>query len=248
MKYLLSILILASSIGGVNAQKTAGKIIYKETINTKPDMQKAEEQGWAQRANMMPESITLKKQLIFNEQSSMYINIKVEVEEDDRMMKRMMRRHSNANNQTFINSTTNAFVEQQDFMGKTFLIKGAPENITWKMSGEMKIIMSYPCLKATYKDSVETLEAWFTTEIPVAIGPEKYGQLPGMILELTSKKNKKTLTATSIEFKTVNSSELSEPTEGKLVTREEYNKIVKVKMKEMRANRSFGGRSGGRGR
>jgi GLPGLI family protein len=206
-------------------------------------MKKAEEQGWAQWAEMVPESMTFKKQLVFNEKASMYVNIKEEEDPNEKnMVKRMARRYSNANNQTYINSEINAFVEQQDFMGKTFLIKGEPDKITWKMSGEMKIIMNYPCLKATYEDSTETLEAWFTTEIQVAIGPEKYGQLPGIILELTSKKNKKTLTAIAIDFKEVDTSELSEPVEGKLVTREEYNKIVKRKMKEMKKNGSFGGR------
>lgn len=247
MKYFLSILITITFFLGVNAQNTSGKIIYQEVINTKPDMAKAEEQGWAQWANMVPETMTFKKQLIYNEKSSMYVNIKIETDDEEKnMMKRMMRRYSNANNQTYRSTETNTFVEQQDFMGKTFLIKGEPKKIVWKMTGEMKIIMSYPCLKATYTDSTETLEAWFTTEIPVFIGPEKYGQLPGMILELSSKKDKKTLIATSIEFKEVNSTELSEPIEGKEVTREQYNKIVRKKMEEMRKNGSWGGH-GGRG-
>ena len=241
--YLLTLLCVALFIS-TNAQ-TSGKIIYEEVVNTKPDMQKAEEQGWAQWAAMVPESMSFKKQLVYNQTSSMYINVKVEVDDTEKnMMKRMMRKYSNANNQTYINSTNNTFVEQQDFMGKAFLIKGKPDKITWKMSGDMKIIMNYPCIKATYSDSTETLEAWFTTEIPVAIGPEKYGQLPGMILELTSKKNKKTLTAIEIKFKEIDTSELSEPVEGKEVTREQYKKIVRRKMEEMREN--GGGRGGKR--
>ncbi|PCI93892.1 MAG: hypothetical protein COB15_15480 [Flavobacteriales bacterium] len=246
MKYILSILFIVVSFFGTKAQNTSGKIIYTEIINTKPDMKQAEEQGWAQWANMVPESMTFKKQLLFNEKSSMYINVKMEEEEESNRMKRMMRRYSNAKNQTYRNSETNTFVEQQDFMEKTFLIKGEPEKITWKITGEMKIILSYPCLKATYQDSTETLEAWFSTEIPVSIGPEKYGLLPGIILELTSKKNKKTLTATEIEFKAIDSSALSEPTEGKNVTREQYNKIVRRKMEEMRESGSWGGHGGGR--
>ncbi len=247
MKYFLSLLIVTVSLTGIQAQNTSGKIIYTEVINTKPDMKQAEEQGWAQWADMVPESMTFKKQLVFNEKSSMYVNIKIEEDDTEKnMMKRMMRRYSNANNQTYINADSNIFVEQQDFMGKTFLIKGKPDSITWKIAGDMKIIMSYPCLKATYEDSTETLEAWFTTEIPIAVGPEKYGQLPGIILELTSKKNKKTLTATSIEFKKIDSSELSEPKEGKVVTREQYKKIVKKKMEEMRKNGAWGGHGGGR--
>ena len=49
-----------------------------------------------------------------------------------------------------------------------------------------------------------------------------------------------------IEFKEIDSSQLSEPKEGKEVTREQYNKIVRRKMEEMRNNGSWGGRHGGR--
>jgi GLPGLI family protein len=136
MRYILSILIVTSCYFGVKAQNSSGKIIYKEVINTKPDMKKAEEQGWAQWADMVPESMTFKKQLIYNEKSSMYINVKIEEDDtENHMMRRMMRKYSDANNQTYRNSETKAFVEQQDFMGKTFLIKGEPKKITWKMTG-----------------------------------------------------------------------------------------------------------------
>lgn len=223
--------------------QNSGEITYNEIVNTKPDMAKAEEQGWAQWAEMVPESMTFKKQLIYNDSVSMYVNIKEEEDPNEKnMVKRMARRYSNSNSQTYRNTPNKIFIEQKDFMGKPFLIEGEAESINWKMTGEMKIIMSYPCLKATYEDSTETLEAWFTTEIPVSIGPENYGGLPGMILEITSKKNKKTLTASVIDFKPVEDEKVAKPTEGKKVTREEYHKIVKKKMKEMRENGGFGGR------
>jgi GLPGLI family protein len=247
MKHIFLFIISATFLINLSAQQTSGEIIYQETKDTKPDMQKAEEQGWAQWADMIPETMTFKKRLLFDQNSSMYVNVKQEVDDsENKMMKKMMRRYSNANNQTYRNSKTNTFVEQEDFMGKTFLIKGAPEKIKWKISGEMKVILNYPCLKASYSDSTETLEAWFTTEIQVAIGPEKYGQLPGMILELTSKKNKKTITATAIDLKEIDPTTLSEPIDGKEVTRKEYKIIVRKKKKEMRESGGRGGHGGKR--
>jgi GLPGLI family protein len=155
----------------------------------------------------------------------------------------MMMRYANADNQTYINAETGDFVEQQDFMGKTFLIKGKPEDMKWKITGEMKIIKSYPCMKATFEDSTGVIEAWFTTELPMNIGPEKYRGLPGVILELSTPRDQrpKVLTAIKIEFKEVDSEDLIEPTEGKEVTREEYYEIVRKKMQEMRENGGFGG-------
>jgi GLPGLI family protein len=247
MKYILLYISSFVFLLTLSSQSNSGEIIFPEIINTKPDMQKAEEQGWAQWAEMIPESMTFIKKLTFNQNSSMYINVKqAEDVSGNKMMKRMMRRYSNSNNQTYRNSETKTFVEQLDFMGKTFLIKGAPEKIKWKITGDMKIIINYPCIKATYKDSTESLEAWFTTEIQVPIGPEKYGQLPGMILELTSKKNKKTITATSAEFKEIDPTTLLEPIDGKEVTREEYKIIVKKKKKEMKESGGRGGHGGRR--
>lgn len=238
--FILSITITLSIVG----QNNAGVITYKEVINTKPDMKQAEEQGWAQWADMVPDSVVFHKKLIFNQGASSYINVKIEEDPNEQnYMKKMMTQYANADNQTYINSETGDFVEQQDFMGKTFLIKGKPEEMKWKITGEMKVIMSYPCLKATYSDSSETIDAWFTTEIPLGIGPEKYGNLPGAILQLSTNKDKrpKVLTAVEIDFKTITTEELAEPKEGKEVTREEYNKIVMDKVKEMKENGGWGG-------
>lgn len=243
MKQLLLIISLTSTVC-LTAQNNSGIITYKEVIITKPDMKQAEEQGWAQWADMVPDSVVFHKKLIFNQEASSYVNIKIEEDPNEQnYMKKMMTRYANADNQTYINSETGDFVEQQDFMGKTFLIKGKPEEIKWKITGEMKVIMSYPCLKATYKDTTETVDAWFTTEIPSGIGPEKYGNLPGAILQLSTNKDKrpKTLTAISIDFKEITTSELSEPKEGKEVTREEYYKIVQEKIAEMKENGGWGG-------
>lgn len=219
------------------AQDTSGVITYQEVINTAVDMAKAEEQGWSQWAELVPKSMTFKKKLIFTPSFSMYSNIPEEEDPNEtNMVKRMARQYANANNQTYINAETNNFVEQQDFMGKTFLIKGKPENIKWKMTADMKEILGYVCMKAVYTDSSNVIEAWFTADISAPVGPEKYGDLPGVILELSNKKDKKVLTAINIEFREVKKEEIEEPTKGKEVTREEYNKIVQDKMKEMREN------------
>lgn len=224
------------------AQTNSGVVIYKEVINTKPDLQKAEEQGWAEWASMVPDSVVFQKKLLFNETTSSYTNIPMEENPDEQnMVKMMMRRYANANNETYVSSIDEKFVEKKDFMGKPFLIKGKPEETKWKMTGEIKQIMSYPCLKATFEDSTGVVEAWFTTEINAPTGPEKYGNLPGLILELTISKEKRTLTATELNLREVKAEEFKEPKEGKEVTREEFQKIVKDKMEEMRKSGGFGG-------
>ena len=56
----------------------------------------------------------------------------------------------------------------------------------WKILSDIKEVQGYLCMSAETYDSVRNhrIVAWFSTEIPVPIGPERYGGLPGAILEL----------------------------------------------------------------
>lgn len=240
-----TLLILSSSLGW--SQNNSGLVKYQEVINTKPDLQKAEEQGWAEWASMVPDSVVFYKKLLFNETTSSFSILPMEEDPNEQnMVKMMMRRYANPNNETYTNTETGKFIEKKDFMGKTFLIKGKPEEVKWKMTGEMKQIMNYPCMKATFEDSTGVVDAWFTMEIPTSTGPEKYSNLPGLILELYIAKEKRTLTAIELDLKEVKADEFVEPSSGKEVTREEFYKIVKEKMEEMKKSGGWGG-MGGRG-
>ncbi|MBT8262280.1 MAG: GLPGLI family protein [Bacteroidia bacterium] len=87
--------------------------------------------------------------------------------------------------------------------------------------------------------------AWFTPQIPVGNGPGEYAGLPGLILELNAYRT--TLLCSKIVLNPEDADVIEAPNKGKEVTREEYNKIVKEKMDEMRENfRGRGGRRGGR--
>ncbi|MEM7185113.1 MAG: GLPGLI family protein [Bacteroidota bacterium] len=86
--------------------------------------------------------------------------------------------------------------------------------------------------------------AWFTPQIPIGNGPGEYAGLPGLILEMNI--DRTTILCSKIVLNPNEAETISPPDSGKEVTREEYNKIVKEKMDEMRENfRNRGGRRGG---
>jgi len=87
--------------------------------------------------------------------------------------------------------------------------------------------------------------AWYTPQIPIKNGPGEYAGLPGLILELNFYRT--TILCSKIVMNPKESEEIKAPKKGKEVTREEYNKIVKAKLEEMRENFRSGGRSGGGG-
>lgn len=57
-----------------------------------------------------------------------------------------------------------------------------PFEWNWKVTDESKIISGYTCRKAISNLMGLYFEAWFTDEIPVNAGPDKYDGLPGLIL------------------------------------------------------------------
>lgn len=88
--------------------------------------------------------------------------------------------------------------------------------------------------------------AWFTPQIPVSNGPAEYGGLPGLILEMNVYRT--TLLCSKIVLNPKDFEPIKAPSKGEMVSRLEYNAIVKEKMGEMRERfRGRGGRRGGRG-
>lgn len=93
----------------------------------------------------------------------------------------------------------------------------------------------------------ETITAWYTPMIPASHGPDQFGGLPGLILELNTKDT--TILCTKVVLNPKEEITIEAPEKGKKVTREEYQKIVDEKAKEM--SERFGGgnrRDGGGGR
>ncbi|WP_440880156.1 GLPGLI family protein [Tenacibaculum sp. C7A-26P2] len=96
------------------------------------------------------------------------------------------------------------------------------------------------------KDEV-VVTAWYTPRIPVSNGPGEYWGLPGLILEINE--GNTTILCSEIVMNPEKRAEIKAPTRGDEVSREEYNRIVKKKMKEMQEmfqRRRRNNRGGGR--
>ena len=90
-----------------------------------------------------------------------------------------------------------------------------------------------------------TITAWYSPQIPVSTGPDKYYGLPGLILELNA--GRTTMLCTEVIISSKEVLEIDEPKKGKEVSRDEYNEIVKVKTEELKERFQSRG-SRGRGR
>ena len=92
------------------------------------------------------------------------------------------------------------------------------------------------------KEAVIT--AWYTPEIPVNQGPDKYWGLPGLILEIND--GKTVILCSKIVLNPKEKAAIKPATTGKVIAQKEYDEIVVKKTKEfMESNQRPGG--GGRG-
>ncbi|WGD34619.1 GLPGLI family protein [Olleya sp. YS] len=79
------------------------------------------------------------------------------------------------------------------------------------------------------------IEAWYSPQIPVSLGPLEYWGLPGLILEVSD--GKTTMLCSKIIMNPGEKEKIEAPKKGKEVIKTEYKEIITNKMIEMRNNR-----------
>jgi len=220
-----SVLFFLFIVVTINAQSTEGTIKYKQTTYFEFEDMRAD----------APKSMEVAMRLVFSKVASLYEKDPdvVEVENPDDNTPRMFRRMRNQGSRIYYKNIGDGKVlEQISFFGKDFLVYDSIANVKWKVSaGEQKIILGYTCMKATYKDSTINLVAFFTPQIPVSTGPDKYGKLPGLILEIQSAQTH--IIATEVD-KNPLERPIEAPKKGDKITQVDFKKLRDEKMKEQR--------------
>jgi Protein of unknown function (Porph_ging). len=136
-----------------------------------------------------------------------------------------------SSNTVYKNQNQQEVISQEYIMDRKFLITEPLLNFNWVLSNEEKLINNFKCKKAVDKTGNAT--AWYCPSIPISDGPYIFGGLPGLIIELSYMN--KTVTALDVTQIKDDEVKIKKPTDGKAVTREEFNTIQQKKMKEMGA-------------
>lgn len=217
----------------------AGTVVYEQVLKLEIKL----EGEAAQFANKMPKERRSQKVLNFNSESSLYEN---KPTEEDQTLKTesggaVMIKMVEPDNKVFTNLAENKQVEKREFMTREFLIETPLNPSEWKLTGNQKVILNYPCQEAVKETKEGKTSAWFTPVIPVSAGPGLYNGLPGLVLAVNINDDKQIITAVSIDLHPVAENVIVKPTKGKKVTREEFNSIVEEKMKEMGGEPGTGG-------
>ncbi|MCB0715354.1 MAG: GLPGLI family protein [Chitinophagaceae bacterium] len=166
------------------------------------------------------------------------------------------------NNVLFTDLAQKKTVEKKEFLGKIFIVDDSITNLQWKITGDTKMILNMPCMKATAiklskkvnmdmdngkmtrteVDDTAHIEAWFTTAIPESVGPAQFqGQLPGAILAMNINDGEQTFKAVQYD-KEANLKDIKEPKGKNHYTADDFKKERQKMIEEMNKNNQGGDR------
>lgn len=201
-----------------------GNIEYERKTNTYRLYFTGEENSFLdQIKKSIPQFTTDHFNLIFNDSRSVY---KLGKENSDQKIGFFQ---SPANENTvYKDLDQQTSISQKQVFESHFLITDSLKNLEWKLLPETRTIAGFECHKALTKicDSVVVV-AFYSDEITPSNGPESFGGLPGMILELAVPRLYTTWTATKVELINDNDEKtIVPPIKGKKVNQKEI--IAKV--------------------
>ena len=134
------------------------------------------------------------------------------------------------NNIVYSDLNIKQLISKRKVFDDTYLLKDSLKNIKWKLTDEVRDIAGYPCHRANglTLDSVYVV-AFYTDKIPVSGGPESFGGLPGMILQLVLPHENVTWIATKVEDSDLPANSVMPPTGGTIINfKELINKLSDV--------------------
>ena len=244
MKKLITIIIVSIlCLQFIYAQ--SGEIIYKNEP-TPPEgleeMKKTDPQKYKRYSfmiNKMNERTKrLRYTLKFNTEHSKFSTIPSMAKEDNAMSRMSM-----PQSEYYYDLASNERYQKNNITGKVLLVKKEP--IEWSITKETKVIEGYNCRKAIavqefytidrktedLKTKEQPITAWFTTELPFSFGPENYGGLPGLVLELSTQGNN--YMVENIKLKENRNRSIEFPDADKAITEQEAAKQMKKALSNM---------------
>lgn len=165
-----------------------GTIEYTKTVNTHAVLTKclgvnlngADQVALEQFKKNQPQFQTLNSKLTFDKNRLVFTPRKEELVEKSPDIP-LLSQH----NTTITNLDSGIVVSYKNIMDKMFVMKDSLLKVKWKLTDEVRDVAGFTCFRANgiTMDSVYVV-AFYAPTIQVSGGPEYFGGLPGMILEI----------------------------------------------------------------
>lgn len=122
------------------------------------------------------------------------------------------------------NFSSSQLLEQTTLADVQYVIADTIHPLPWKLSTDTLTVLGHLCLKATATSprNSQQITAWYCEDIPVPVGPDHFGSLPGAILKLDVDNGSMVFTATRLS-PAVDAKSMKIPS-GKTITRAAFEK------------------------
>ncbi len=260
--YLLFILVFIFSNDIFSQDNISGRITYEIVIdyNFEEFTERISRTRPEAKAffNSLPKKGKSFYDLSFNENASFYEENLLEHDPPPRHIQWILGRMSRSKppkaeiKKVFTDVKKNKKIETYEFMTRNFMVESDLTDFSWKINNKMKKVGDYVCLGAEILEGDNHVIAWFTSQIPISIGPLLYRGLPGAILAI-EKNDKIIILAKNIDL--TNLDDVVKPEVGKKYTKEKFGRVIAEKTEEFlktqtdgSSGATGGGYSGGGGR
>ncbi len=254
-RYLITFIIsLLVSVLTANAQGLTGRINYKSSSSFKVSMDSTK---------MAPEVMADLQRQLKKQMEREYTLTFSQVESNWKQVESLgagpatasaggatvVFQTGNADRLLYKNIADQALIEEEDLMGKSFLVQDSLPVYNWELTGKSKKIGDYEVQEAKYSRIVDSkrfsmgmsemeltkdtihVTAWFAPQIPVSHGPADFWGLPGLILELQN--GGMTFIADRIVLNPTEPVAIEVPRKGQKISRADYRVLAEEKMKDM---------------
>ncbi|EAR13460.1 hypothetical protein PI23P_03162 [Polaribacter irgensii 23-P] len=246
MKIYLTSAFLFLFITSVTSQDLKGRVIYgkkpKTQILSKTDSIRLKENPEKHRRFLKV------REIISDEEKKLVFELNFKNNESYFYLKPILESENHRNPYSSISTYDKGIyynkekrILQLNAFGELFLI--TKPKLIWKIQKESKNIGGYNCIKATTEIIVNTkgrkqlIAAWFTTKIPISLGPLGYDGLPGLILELEV--YKKIYYAKKITLNAKEVIKIEKPIKGIKVSEKEYHEMASSTMQKLKKSKGL---------
>jgi GLPGLI family protein len=223
------------------SQVNSGEVIYGITKNVSTDTKELKDFGYenfkSKVYNIIP---TLEFVLEFNRNKSLFFlekSLSIDLTEFYTKTAVLIVK---GNKVFYTDLEKELLFEQTTFMNEELTIESSLNDLKWELTRDSKKIGEYLCYKAVTSKKIfdknnEEISyfftAWYCPEIPFQYGPFEFNNLPGMILELSNKEFIYSAKKVILNDKLI---EIDAQIKGKIITREEYDKMGKKMLEKHR--------------
>ena len=232
--FLLPLLFMGKMVFAQNAHfTTSGTISYEKSVNTFAIIKRLYgdhltegfiAQAYEQYKKTQPQFRVLKSTLAFDADKTLFTPLPP----DNVSANFFNIPTADQNNTIYTDLGMHAITEQKTVFEETFLVKDSLRKIKWKITDETREIAGYTCRRANglMMDSIYVV-AFFANQIPVQGGPESFGGLPGMILEVALPHENLIWRATKVTEAAGPEVSIAPPKKGKVVNNKQLFETLK---------------------